>query len=199
MSIDFHPYTEAQIEGILALVDFNKKRVADRVIFAAREYLSGLGHPGKKPNPPREIKRLELALLELANALSGLSRPSKEYLNSKRRAPGDDNPSYEDATDDAVLNNVVHRFLIENKNGLKGSSPPASGPIVKHHRRWFEKRLRFAFDVGFNGYPPKRGYPDFRTLCTSPDVLRLKDMDPKKWEAVRRKKPPKKLPIKKAK
>jgi hypothetical protein len=129
------PYTAAELAGILECV----------VVGAAAEYVRSLQLPLKRANPAREIARLNDALQSVLKALSDVSRTSEAFLDRTRRDPGSRDPSSHDGiTDCNALNNCIHRFLIENKEGLASTVDGArpGRPEVNDKRRLL-KQLRF--------------------------------------------------------
>jgi hypothetical protein len=187
------PYTAAELAGILECVEKDKGRVEKIVVSAAAEYVRSLQLPPlKRANPAREIAQLNRALQSVLKALSDLSRTSETILNRARRDPGSRDPSSHDGiTDCKALNNSVHRFLIENKEGLASTSGGArpGRPEVDDKRRFLD-RLELAFFIGHGGASPQRGLPKFLIRCAAPKGMKLRNIEggTNWWDDLRRKK-----------
>lgn len=179
------PYTPEQIASILECVNVDKIRVEKIVVSAASEYVRSLERPPlKRANPANEIALLDGALQSMLKALSDLSPASKAFLDGARRDPGSLEPSsHDDVTDCAALSNCIHRFLIENKDGLdnplaRGARPGRSK--VNDRRRLLE-RLNIAFAAGSGGEKPSRSRSAFLRLCGAAPSMKLNSNSGANW------------------
>jgi hypothetical protein len=176
--------------SILECVSKNKGRVEKLVVSAATEYERSFQLPPlKRANPAREIEQLNRALQSVLKALSDLSRTSETILDSARRDPGSrDSSSHDGITDCNALSNSIHRFLIENNEGLASPADTArpGRPQVDDKRRLLEK-LDMAFFIGHG----TRGRPKFLTRCAAPKGMKLRNNEggTNWWDDLRRKKP----------
>jgi hypothetical protein len=178
------PYTQAQLASILECVSEecvseDKRLVEKFVVSAATEYIRSLELPPlKRANPAREIAQLNTALQSMVKALSNLSSTSESFLDSTRRDPGSQDPSsHDEITDCRTLSNCIHRFLIENKEGLAsmaaGGARPGR-PEVNDKLRLL-KRLDLAFLIGRG--KSARGRPKFLKRCAAPERMKLQTQE----------------------
>jgi hypothetical protein len=172
------PYTQAQLASILECVSEDKRRVEKLVVSAATEYIRSLELPPmKRANPAREIAQLNTALQSMVKALSNLSSTSESFLDSTRRDPGSRDPtSHDGITDCKALNNSIHLFLIENKEGLASTAGGArpGRPEVNDKLRLYEQ-LNLAFLIGRG--KSARGRPKFLKRCVAPERMKLQTQE----------------------
>jgi hypothetical protein len=188
------PYTSKQIASILQCVTTDKARVEKIVVSAATAYVRSLELPPlKRANPVREIAQLKGALQTVLKALSDLSGPSQAFLDSARRDPGSRDPSsHDEITDCKALSNCIHRFLIENKDGLDSTAAGGARPgrPEVNDKRQLLDRLELAFFIGQDPKSPRRGLPKFLTRCAAPQKMKLQNKEGTTnwWDDLRRKK-----------